>query len=201
MSSTRRKYLSWSYLLAFVFIALLFVVLVPPHCSRLHGRGHIKVKAKNTLTALVSSVDAYYNTYDRMPVNSAVWPKNDQIVRSDEPVMSVLAGINIEGMNPKETWFFSGEQSKGSRVNEAYYGLWRDASFAKLFDPWKKDAPLERGYLLLLDYDGDWKVEDPFRPGVMIERRVVAWSAGKDGKWKRGNPKRGVNKDNVYSWF
>jgi hypothetical protein len=54
---------------------------------------------------------------------------------------------------------------------------------------------------MYIDYGYDEKLDNYFDPGRQIPRRVVVWSTGKDGDWKRGNAKSGVNEDNVYSWF
>ena len=115
--------------------------------------------------------------------------------------MGVLAGLNIGEMNANESVFFSGEEARGTSAKDAYKGLWVEGDSIRLFDQWKKPSTVERGYLVLLDYDGDEKLVDPFHPGEVVHRRAIAWSAGKDGKWQRGDPKKGVNKDNVYSWF
>ena len=160
-----------------------------------------KLKARNSLSSLVTAIDGYYTDYDRLPSNSPEPPKVDSLVRTDEIIMSVLAGINVEGMNQKQNVYYNGPAAKGSDLQGAYNGLYENATLAQLFDPWQKRRGGERAYILLLDYDGDGILEDPFRPGRMLGQRVVGWSAGKDGKWEPGNPKKGVNKDNVYSWF
>lgn len=185
-------------LVVIVIIVTLMAVLVPT-VGKVQKRA-VKLKAKNSLTTLVSSVDAYYNTYNILPANSKSAPSEDTEVETTEPIMSVLAGINEDDMNKKETIFYSGEPAKGSSRNGAYSGLWLDNNSAQLFDPWRKKGN-NRGYIMLLDYGYNDKVDDPFKPGRVVARRVLAWSTGKDGEWNRSNPKSGANEDNVYSWF
>ena len=185
-------------LVVITIIVTLMAILVPVVSSV--QRKAVKLKAKNTLTSLVSAVDGYYNTYNILPANSKSAPSEDEQVDTTEPIMSVLAGINEDDMNKKETVFFTGEPAKGSSLNSAYNGLWLENNAAELFDPWRKRGN-NRGYIMYMDYGYDDKLDDPFNPGRVIARRVVAWSSGKDGDWNRSNPKNGANKDNVYSWF
>ena len=203
MKKSLKKRPRWPFILIVVFLLIFGVLLLAPAYfpDHFYKQGKLKLRAKNTLTSLVSAVDSYFNSYNQLPFGAGAVPSKDAIVRTDGDLMGVLVGSDIQGMNPKEVMFFSGVLAKGVKEEEAYNGLWSEGESAKLFDPWKKPSTLERGYLLLIDYDYDGQVEDPFRPGRVIERRVVAWSAGKDGKWVRGDPKKGVNKDNVFSWF
>ena len=182
-----------------IFFVLCYGFLIPflPRSSK----GSLLISAKNELTTLVTSIDCYYATYNVFPTEGVDYPDQDKVVSSTGPVMAILAGVDLEGKNSKEIPFFTGDEARGTRDSNARAGLLRRGAMVKLFDPWKKKGEQERGYLILLDYDGDGYVEDPFHPGKKIPRRVVAWSTGKDGKWKPGDPKKGVNKDNVYSWF
>ncbi|MGJ8726443.1 MAG: type II secretion system protein [Roseibacillus sp.] len=185
-------------LVVITIIVTLMAILVPVVGSV--QKKAVKLKAKNALTSLVSAVDAYYNTYNILPANSKSAPSEDDQVETTEPIMSVLAGINEDNMNKKETTFYNGEQAKGKSRNTAYNGLWLDNNSAALYDPWRKKGK-NRGYILYLDYGYDDKLDDPFNAGRIVARRAIAWSSGKDGDWNRSNPKNGVNQDNVYSWF
>ena len=122
-------------------------------------------------------------------------------MKTDSDIMSVLAGFNIDDLNKKEQNFVNVQEAKGSSSGNAVGGMWRDTNGAKLFDVWRKKKGQQRAYSLLLDYDYDSKLDDPFRSGRVIAQKVVGWSTGRDGKMKRGNPSSGVNEDNVYSWF
>jgi prepilin-type N-terminal cleavage/methylation domain-containing protein len=186
-------------LVVIAIIVTLMAILIPIVGAA--QRRAVKLKAKNTGTELVNAVNGYYNAYNILPANSPSPPSEDTEVESTEPIMSVLAGINIDNMNRKETTFFNGEEADGASRASAYGGLWQDSNSAELFDPWRKRAGQIRGYLMYIDYGYDEKLDNPFDPGRVIARRVVVWSTGKDGKWKRGQPKSGVNEDNVYSWF
>ena len=201
MKNSSKDKSRWLLILGVGFLLLVGWCILSPPWIMGGGRGHQKLRAKNNLTSLVSAVDSYFASYNQLPFGTGAVPSKDAIVRTDDDLMGVLAGSNIAGMNSKEAVFFSGEPAKGVKEEEAYNGLWSEGESAKLFDPWKKSPSQERGYLLLVDYNYDNKLLDPFHPGKTIPRRVVAWSAGKDGKWAPGDPKKGVNKDNVYSWF
>lgn len=185
-------------LVVIVIIVTLMAVLIPVVGAV--QRKAVKLEAKNSLTALMQSVDAYYNTYNILPANSRSAPSEDTEVSTTEPIMSILAGINEDELNRKEVPFYQGTAAKGSSKNTAYKGLWLDTNTAELFDPWRKRGN-NRGYIMLLDYGYDDKLDDPFRPGRVIAKRAVGWSTGKDGEWNRSNPKGGANEDNVYSWF
>ncbi|MBK1833731.1 type II secretion system protein [Roseibacillus ishigakijimensis] len=197
--SRRQGFTLIELLVVIVIIVTLMAILIPVVGSV--RRKAVKLQAKNTLTTLVTSVDTYYSTYNILPSNTRSAPSEDTEVQTTEPIMSVLAGINIDDMNKKEQVFFDGEQAKGSSKNNAFNGLWLTKTSAELYDPWRKPPGKIRGYILLLDYGYDGRLDDPFKNGKVIARRAVAWSTGKDGQWNRGSAKTGANKDNVYSWF
>ena len=198
ISRPRQGFTLVELLVVIVIIVTLMAVLVPTVGAV--QKKAIKLEAKNSLTALMQSVDAYYNTYNILPANSRSAPSEDTEVESTEAIMSVLAGINEDDLNKKEVPFYQGAAAKGASKGKAYRGLWLDNNTAELFDPWRKRGN-NRGYIMLLDYGYDEKLDDPFRPGRVIAKRAVGWSTGKDGKWNGSKPKGGVNKDNVYSWF
>lgn len=195
--SRRRGFTLVELLVVIVIIVTLMGILVPIIGAA--QKRAIKLKATNTLASLVTAVDGYYNDYSRLPANNRSAPTQDTVVETTEPIMSVLAGINVDQMNRKQNIYFTGTAAKGGSRNSAFDGIWEDSVSAELFDPWRKKQ--NRGYFLLLDYGYDSKLDDPFRPGRRLGNRVVGWSSGKDGDWNRSNPKNGVNKDNVYSWF
>ena len=195
--SCRRGFTLIELLVVIVIIVTLMGILVPIIAGA--QKRAVKLKAKNSLTSLVTAVDGYYNDYSRLPASNSSAPTQDSIVETTDPIMSVLAGININQMNRKQNVYYNGPAAKGSSRSSAFNGLWEDANSAELFDPWRKKR--NRGYFLLLDYSYDGKLNDPFRPGRRLGNRVVGWSSGKDGDWNGSNPKNGVNKDNVYSWF
>ena len=184
-------------LVVIVIIVTLMGVLIPVVGSA--RKKAIEVEAKNGLTGLVQSVDAYYADYSRLPANTRSAPSQDETVESTEPIMSILAGINIDQLNRKEQVYYTGPEAKGSSRASAYKGLWQDSDSAELYDPWRKKK--NRGYIMLLDYGYDQRLDDPFRSGRRIAARVVAWSRGKDGNWNNSKATKGDNKDNVYSWF
>ncbi len=196
--SNRHGFTLVELLVVIAIIVTLMGILIPVVTSV--QRRAVKLKAKNDLTALVTAVDGYYNDNSRLPANSRTPPTQDTEVESTEPIMSILAGINLDQLNRKQVVYYTGPAAKGTSRNNAYAGLWEDTNSAELYDHWRKDD--NRGYFLLLDYGYDEKLDDPFNTGGRrIGRRVVGWSSGKDGEWNRSSPKRGGNKDNVYSWF
>ena len=194
-----RKGFTLVELLVVIAIIVTLMAILVPVVGQVQRRA-VKLKAKNNLTTLVTAVDAYYNAYNILPANSRSAPSEDEQVDTTEGIMSVLVGINEDNLNKKEQVFFTGEQAKGSSKATAYNGLWLDNNSAELFDPWRKKGD-NRGYILLLDYGYDGKLDDPFRPSRVVAQRALAWSSGKDGEWNRSNPIKGANKDNVYSWF
>ena len=184
-------------LVVIVIIIILMGILIPVIGGA--QRKVVKTRAKNNLTQLVTAVDTYYSTYNILPANTRSAPSQDLEVNTTEPIMSVLAGFNIDEQNRKEQKFFTGEVAKGTSRSNATNGLWTENNGAILCDPWKKTGD-RRGYLLLLDYDYSESLQNPFRSGQQIQRRAVGWANGKDGKWSRGSEKSEDNKDNVLSW-
>jgi prepilin-type N-terminal cleavage/methylation domain-containing protein len=195
----RRKGFTLVELLVVIVIIVTLMAILVPVVSSVRKKA-VKLEAKNSLTALMQAVDAYYNTYNILPANSRSAPSEDTEVQSTEPIMSVLAGINEDQMNKKEVPFYQGTPARGNSKASAYKGLWLDSNSAELYDPWRKRGN-NRGYIMLLDYGYNDKLDDPFRPGRIIAKRAVGWSTGKDGEWNRSKAKSGVNEDNVYSWF
>jgi len=186
-------------LLVVIAIIVSLMAILVPVVGNAQGKA-VKLRAKQGCSDLVNSVTGYYNAYNILPANSSTPPNEDTEVETTEPIMSVLAGENIDNLNRKETTFGNFEDAKGSSKTNAYAGLWKDSDSAELFDPWRKKAGVTRGYILLIDYDYDEELDNPFLGGRVLPRRVVAWSTGKDGEWRRGKPKAGINEDNVYSW-
>lgn len=199
-SAFRKSGFTLVELLVVITIIVTLMAIIVPVVGAARKKA-VKLRATNTLSELVNSVNGYYNAYNVLPANSSSPPSQDEEVQTTEPIMSVLAGINIDNLNRKETTFFNGEEAKGASRLTASGGLWQESDSAELYDPWKKKAGLTRGYIIFLDYGYDEKLDNPFDPGRVLARRVVAWSSGKDGKWNRGRAKAGDNEDNVYSWF
>ena len=185
-------------LVVIVIIVTLMGILIPVVGGA--RKQAVKTQAKNALTTLVTSVDTYYATYNILPSSNDSAPTQDEEIETIEPIMSVLAGINLNNLNRKQIPFFSGDVAKGNSRATAYNGLRLTGSTAELYDPWKKKGA-NRGYILFLDYNYDQRLIDPFSQGDVIPRRAVAWSSGKDGLFNGSHPKRGENEDNVYSWF
>ncbi|MEM9079856.1 MAG: type II secretion system protein [Verrucomicrobiota bacterium] len=160
-----------------------------------------RMKAKEACASLVQAVGSYYTDYGHLPANSRTAPERDQIVETTEGVFDVLAGYDFDGQNPRRNVYFSGTHARGDSRGRAFGGVWDDGSSADLFDVWRKEAGLQRGYSILLDYDYDERLSDPFSPGRNLAGAVVvSWSAGKDGEWERGSARAEKNRDNVTSW-
>lgn len=198
-TNPRKGFTLVELLVVITIIVTLMAILIPVVGSA--QKKAVALKAKNGCTDLVTSVTGYYNAYNILPANSASAPTQDTEVESTEPIMSILAGMNINNMNRKETPFGNFEDAKGSSRNNAYAGLWQDNNGAALYDPWRKKAGVRRGYMMLIDYDYNTRLNNPFEQGRILPRLVIVWSTGKDGKWSRGKPKVGLNEDNVYSWM
>lgn len=197
-TNSRKGFTLVELLVVITIIVTLMAILVPVVGSA--QKKAVALKAKNGCTDLVTAITGYYNAYNILPANSSSPPTQDTEVESTEPIMSILAGMNIDNMNRKQTTFGNFEDAKGSSRNTAYSGLWQDGNSASLFDPWRKKAGVRRGYMMFLDYDYNTQLINPFDAGRILPRQVIVWSTGKDGKWSRGKAKVGLNEDNVYSW-
>lgn len=172
--------------------ALCLVVIVAATFYQLYNRsprGHPQASARTAMSRLIIACDDYYEAYATLPLGSK--NHNDTTIsttgRNPDSFMNTLLGLRgAESENFKLESFFT---FKAARKNNTG-GLARTESTAELFDPWGNP------YHVILDYDQDGQLRDPFTGKIKTHTRILIWSPGPDKKY--GTKK--TNKDNIYSW-
>ncbi len=138
--------------------------------------------------AIYNAIDQFHTEYDHLPApTSAVKGKDwDSDSGDAENLISILKALDPTA-NSKKIDFLGDIKDAKTEWGKRFNGLVRTAKSAALLDPWGHP------YLIRLDGDGDGFVTDPSDPGKRLAKKVLVWSAGKDGDpatWK----------DNVGSW-
>jgi len=144
------------------------------------------------------SIPSYKVDYDRYPILGEIPTNRDLALRSRGPMLQVLNGKNIGGLNPKEIKFTDLPMAK-----DRTSGLWQDGEEWVLCDQWGEP------FYIVLDTNGDGKIANPmleaFPPGsngsyggqtrlpIELPASAIVYSSGPDR-----NPK--TWKDNRYSW-
>ena len=160
-----------------------------------------KTVATNDCTNLVHAIQTYYDDYNYLPEapESATAPG----APTTNNLMDQLTGFDKDN-NPKEVRYFQGKDAKGKTQNGAYGGLFYTERSVELFDAWKKsgNAATNRHYFVIMDYDLDDEMVDPFNSAKPLYggRKAIAWSSGPDGQYTTGQATHSKNRDNVYSW-
>ena len=180
----RRRW--WRWILVMGFAALLVVSIVG------FLETHIKARsaaARATTLAIYNAIDQYLAEYDHLPAPlNAVEGKDWDTDSSDsEHLIHILKACD-ETANLKAIDFLEGNKD-AKQVDWTFRnGQARREITAAIFDPWGNP------YLIRLDGDGDGFVTDPVHPVKRLAKKILVWSAGKDGDpatWK----------DNVGSWM
>ena len=123
-------------------------------------------------TALETAANGFRVEYGRMPARGVT----DIICRTDQDIPFLLALLGMEAgpdrLNTGSFKFLSVKEGKGKEGGLIYTEDGK--SVAGLFDRW--GGP----YFVMLDLDGDGKVEIP--KGPVLQRRTAVWTNGPDGK-------------------
>lgn len=96
------------------------------------------------------SIPDYKVAYNRFPILGDIPTSQDLALRSRGPMLPVLTGKNIEGLNPKEIKFMGLPQAA-----ERKSGLWQNGDEWVLSDQWGEP------FYLILDTSGDGKIANP----------------------------------------
>jgi hypothetical protein len=105
---------------------------------------------------------------------------------TEEGLILILKGMDTTA-NPRNADYL-GDLKDAKKTTRGWVGgLVRDRERIQLLDPWG------RPYLIRFDGDGDGYVADPATPGGRLARKIIVWSAGKDGD-------ENTWEDNVTSW-
>jgi len=157
--------------------------------SRITVRG-MKSSAVSAGIALSNAVLEYDIDYDRLPLASRARRGGDLDCDTSAAagMISVLKGID-PAENAKETDYLGEiKDAKSLKSPGIVDGIYRDSETSiSLYDPWG------HFYWMRLDANKDGRVEDPSHPGAFVSKKVIIWSAGKDGDFTTWN-------DNVTNW-
>lgn len=126
---------------------------------------------------LERAVELFENEYQFLPfAASEKVPEKDQTVRSDDGLISVLAGKE-DKKNYKMVQFIQVQDAKGSDASTYRDGMHVDGDKAVLYDPWG------HLYYIAIDYDYSGEIQHPFEKGEVLRgKKVFVYSAGPDGE-------------------
>jgi len=170
-------------LLVVIAIIVVLVSLAVPAILGALDNGK-RVAALNSATGLEHAIDAYYNLYGALPVDSAA-PFATNSATGREMLAILMAKEPAGGTlkNPRKIPFFTGKESKSKND-----GVYFEAGVPEgLYDPWGKP------FTVVLDSDYDQEMADPIPAGggdgIIRNRNAAIYSLGKDPTAKVIPPK------------
>jgi type II secretory pathway pseudopilin PulG len=161
-----------------------------------------RTQAKNDLTQIVTSVNAYYTEYGKYPLVAAdnVIYGAGGILNADlfYTLRAIALGANAGNVaNPRKIVFISPPDAKDQTNSRS--GI--KTSDGQWYDPW--GTP----YVIEIDGGYDNTVANPYTANAgasPLQIGVIAWSLGTDGSGAiaagSGDKKTGVYDDDVISW-
>jgi hypothetical protein len=172
-----------SGLVLFALSLLLGLLLTPNRCTS-DGPGHVNLDVLQTIVALREAVQSYLVEYEHYPVGQGQTSNGDLQTTSRGLLLSLLMGMNSEGLNKKKIVFCEFKMARKQRA-----GIWQDGNEWVLCDFWG------RAYEMILDTDSDGSVlnPDPNSPRRILNHPIAIFSAGPDG-----DPATWA--DNIKSW-
>jgi prepilin-type N-terminal cleavage/methylation domain-containing protein len=170
-------------------IAILATIAIPAGQAVLKKARELQAKAE--MQGLVLAVKGYQTEYSRLPATSAPPPTEDNTEGYDtsgedgKNIIAVLTGRDTT-KNPRQIPFYEPPAKKkgGGGYSEA----------DGLRDIWGTN-----GYTMVLDYDGDGQITNPYTEGTdsEIAASVIIYSAGHDKKLEVGGS---AKSDDLKSW-
>lgn len=165
-------------------VGFVFLFLVPPKGSPPPGTAH-RLQTKAQMQGLVLAVKAYQAEYNRLPSLKDPSPTKDNAEGYDTTnqqgrgLIDILTATDVS-KNPRQIPFY--EPPPAKKIGAGY------TTTGGLVDIWGT-----KGYIILLDYNGDGQITDPEDPELNIKAPVAVYSAGPDGDYSTW-------KDNEKSW-
>lgn len=170
--------------IALSFLVLVVIsVLVPARQSITFICREPRDKAE--MQGLVLAVKAYQTEYRQLPALESPPPTEDNTQgydtssESGRGIIKILAGLE-ELTNPRKIPFY--EPPQGRKSGAGY------TPENGLVDIWGT-----KGYIIILDYDGNGEISSPGHSGATISSSVIIYSAGPDKDYNTW-------KDNLMSW-
>ena len=179
----------WLRVLGGLLIMCFLAVLLAPVLSISTDGNERKTEAKTCVLNLVAALNAYQSEYGK-------WPDftGDGLFLDTErqaQLMRVLCAQD-EINNPHKIVFFEGRPA--SKRSGKYCSGFHPETGAFL-------DTLGNPYRIAIDSDNDQQIANPYSDEPPIERRVIVWSLGKDGKQgSPANPHTFKGSDDVTSW-
>ena len=160
-------------LIVIVIIAILASVAFP--VTALVMEQARKAEAKNEVTNLVNAIKMYDLEYGKLPFQAGEGGESDlEMDTFQDNIISVLAGYNVDGLNPRLKPFYEGKTAKNSDAQKPAGGLFGSDEQLQLADPWGNE------YFITIDSNYDNIIQDlPGSEGDDVRTKVAVWTKGK----------------------
>ncbi len=161
-------------LIVIVIIAILASVAFP--VTALVMEQARRSEANNEVTQLKAAIGSYELEYSKLPFASGTGGEGD--LRMDtfqDNIISVLAGYNVDGLNPRKKAFYTGKRAKDAKTSKKPRGgVFGTDEQLQLADPWGRE------YYIVIDSNYDNILEDlPGAEDEEVRASVAVWSRGK----------------------
>ena len=175
-NTTKRKLSAFTLielLIVIVIIAILASVAFP--VTALVMEQARKAEAKNEVTNLVNAIKMYELEYGKLPFQAGEGGESDlEMDTFQDNIISVLAGYNVDGLNPRLKPFYEGKTAKNSDAQKPAGGLFGSDEQLQLADPWGNE------YFITIDSNYDNIIQDlPGSEGDEVRTKVAVWTRGK----------------------
>lgn len=159
------------------------------------------LQAKAAMKGLEIGIKGYQTDYLRLPCPESTPPTADNTggyntIESDGMdllnILIVPDAGNPPAQNPRQIRFYDPPPAKS--------GGGGYSSDGGLRDPWGK-----QGYVVIMDYDGDGKITNPYAGAISgeadeLSTSVIIYSAGANTQFEDGGSAGGRKIDDVRSW-
>ena len=178
-NTTKRKLSAFTLielLIVIVIIAILASVAFP--VTALVMEQARKAEAKNEVTNLVNAIKMYELEYGKLPFQAGEGGESDlEMDTFQDSIISVLAGYNVDGLNPRLKPFYEGKTAKNADASnqKPAGGLFGSDEQLQLADPWGNE------YFITIDSNYDNVIQDlPGSDGEDVRQKVAVWTKGKE---------------------
>ncbi len=161
-------------LIVIVIIAILASVAFP--VTALVMEQARRSEANNEVTQLKAAIGSYELEYSKLPFASGTGGEGDLIMDTfQDNIISVLAGYNVDGLNPRKKAFYTGKRAKDAKTSKKPRGgVFGTDEQLQLADPWGRE------YHIVIDSNYDNILEDlPGAEDEEVRASVAVWSRGK----------------------
>ena len=175
-NTTKRKLSAFTLielLIVIVIIAILASVAFP--VTALVMEQARKAEAKNEVTNLVNAIKMYDLEYGKLPFQAGEGGESDlEMDTFQDNIISVLAGENVDGLNPREKPFYEGKTAKNPDSEKPAGGMFGSDEQLQLADPWGNE------YYITIDSNYDNVIQDlPGSEGDDVRTKVAVYTKGK----------------------